>query len=219
MQMKDQTPTEPKIYHITHLHNLSQIVTAGGLWSDAERIKRELDCQIVGMSEIKRRRLEELEVSCHPGTKVGEYVPFYFCPRSIMLYILHQGNHPDLAYREGQQPIVHLQADLNATTQWAEANDVRWAFSTSNAGAYYASFYSSLSELNNVNWAAVRATDFSSAEIKDGKQAEFLVSNWFPWQLVEKIGIFSQNIYSKVLDRIAAVTPSPVVQVERNWYY
>ena len=80
-------------------------------------------------------------------------------------------------------------------------------------------FYSSLSELNNVNWAAVRATDFSSAEIKDGKQAEFLVSNWFPWQLVEKIGIFSQNIYSEVLDTIAAVTPSPVVQVERNWYY
>ncbi len=39
------------------------------------------------MSEIKRRRVEELEVDCHPGTKVGDYVPFYFCPRSVMLFV------------------------------------------------------------------------------------------------------------------------------------
>ena len=64
-------PNHPKIYHITHLENLPQIVD-GVLWSDAERIRRQLNCKIVGMSEIKRRRLEELEVHCHPGTKVGE---------------------------------------------------------------------------------------------------------------------------------------------------
>jgi hypothetical protein len=60
------------------------------------------------MSAIKRRRVEELEVSCHPGTKVGDYVPFYFCPRSVMLYVIHRANHPDLSYRGGQEPIVHL---------------------------------------------------------------------------------------------------------------
>src|ERR1035441_9461886 len=56
---------------------------------DAERIRRAVNCTIVGMSEIKRRRLEELDVHCHPGTKVGEYVPFYFCFRSIMLFLLY----------------------------------------------------------------------------------------------------------------------------------
>jgi hypothetical protein len=87
-------PTNPKIYHITHLENLPQMVD-NMIWSDAERIRQNLNCQVVGMSEIKRRRLEELEVDCHPGTKVGEYVPFYFCFRSIMLYLLYQGNHPN----------------------------------------------------------------------------------------------------------------------------
>jgi hypothetical protein len=161
----EQAPAQPKIYHITHLRNLAQIVATGGLWSDAGRIERGLDCKIVGMSEIKRRRLEELEVGCHPATKVGQYAPFYFCPRSIMLYILHQGNHPDLDYREGQQPIVHLQADLRATVEWADQNAVRWAFSTSNAGARYTSFHASLDHLHEVNWRAVAATDFRSAEI------------------------------------------------------
>ena len=62
-------------------------------------------------------------------------MPFYFCPRSIMLYILHMGNHPDISYREGQGPIIHLQADLMASIQWAEKHKVRWAFSDRNAGA------------------------------------------------------------------------------------
>ena len=65
------SPKYPKIYHITHLDNLPQMVDIM-LWSDAERIRRGLDCKIVGMSEIKRRLLEELEVDPHPGTKVGE---------------------------------------------------------------------------------------------------------------------------------------------------
>ena len=73
-------PERPKIYQITHMDNLSNIVD-GVLWSDAERVRRELDCTIVGMSEIKRRRLEELIVDCYPDTQVGDYVPFYFCQR------------------------------------------------------------------------------------------------------------------------------------------
>ena len=93
-------PRVPKIYHITHVRNLEQILASKVLWSDANRIEMELDCEVVGMSKIKQRRLA-LPVGCHPGTYVGEYVPFYFCPRSIMLYILHMGNHPDLDYSEG----------------------------------------------------------------------------------------------------------------------
>ena len=114
---------------------------AGGvLWSDAERLRQGLNCTIVGMSEIKRRRLEELDVSCHLGTKVGDYVPFYFCARSIMLYLLYRGNHVDLAYRGGQGPIVHLEADLRSVVDWAESRAQRWAISRGNAGARYGRF-------------------------------------------------------------------------------
>jgi ssDNA thymidine ADP-ribosyltransferase, DarT len=214
-----QIPNQPKIYHITHWRNLPQIVATGRLWSDASRIAQGLDCLIVGMSEIKRRRLEELEVNCHPGTKVGHYVPFYFCPRSIMLYILHQANHPDLQYRSGQQPIVHLQADLHTTAQWAENNALRWAFSTSNAGAYYASFYASLDRLGEVNGTAIEATDWRDPLIKDGKQAEFLIHDWFPWELIEKVGVFNQNISDEVLKVLSTSGHAPVVNIERAWYY
>lgn len=108
-------PENPKIFHITHVQNLSEIVRAGVLWSDSKRLELGFDCEVVGMSIIKERRLNQLPVKCHQHIMVGEYVPFYFCPRSIMLYILHMGNHPELTYRDGQGPIVHLVADLRAT--------------------------------------------------------------------------------------------------------
>lgn len=212
-------PAHPKIYHITHLRNLPQIVSEGGLWSDARRIAQGLDTKVVGMSGIKQRRLTELTVDCHPGTKVGEYVPFYFCPRSIMLYILHQGNHPDLDYTGGQEPIVHLQADIHAAVQWAVKHNVRWAFSNTNAGARYCEFFRSLDRLGEVNWIAVQATDFRTAVVKDGKQAEFLVFDWFPWQLVEKIGVIDGKREDAVMEVLKAAKHQPPVSIERGWYY
>ncbi|MCX5639113.1 MAG: DUF4433 domain-containing protein [Planctomycetota bacterium] len=213
-----EIPRHPKIYHITHINNLEGILKYGALWSDAKRIELELDYEKVAIPAIKKRRLEELEVKCHQGTKVGEYVPFYFCPRSIMLYILHMGNHPDISYREGQGPIVHLQADLMASIQWAEKHKVRWAFSDRNAGERIANFYNDVNKFNRVNWLAVAATDWRDTIIQEGKQAEFLVYKSFPWELVEKIGVHNNIVQQKVLEKLTGKNQS-LVSIEPSWYY
>jgi len=212
-------PTNPKIYHITHIQNLNNILNDKMLWSDSKRLEFGLDCEIIGMSEIKRRRLEELDVKCHSGTMVGEYVPFYFCPRSIMLYILYMGNHPDLSYRGGQGPILHLQADLETAIRWANEKDIRWAFSDINAGTRAAQFYDDLSQLNDIiNWSAVEATDWRDAAIQEYKQAEFLTYESFPLGLVEKIGVCNNRIRDRVIDKLGDA-PSLEVSVEKEWYY
>lgn len=117
-------PAEAKIYHITHVDNLPGILADGGLVSDPTMIGRGGAIATIGMSSIKQRRLA-LPVDCHPGDQVGDYVPFYFCPRSIMLFVIHCANHPELTYRGGQGPIIHLEADLNEVVAWAEAHGVR----------------------------------------------------------------------------------------------
>jgi len=212
-------PQNPKIYHITHVDNLVEIILHGNIYSDARRIADGLDCNIIGMSTIKRRRLEEIEVTCHVGTKVGEYVPFYFCPRSIMLYILYMGNHPELTYRDGQTSIVHLQADFHATVEWANRHNVKWAFSDRNAGAYFADFFNNLDNLDKVNWEAVAATDFRDMQVKEGKQAEFLVYDAFPWTLVEKIGVVNAEIRARVQQILRNAGHRPPIAVEPSWYY
>jgi len=211
-------PERPKIYHITHVANLAAIIQAGGLWSDAAMIARGGPAASIGMNSIKRRRLE-LPVKCHPGDRVGEYVPFYFCPRSIMLYLLHRGNHPELAYSGGQVPILHLEADLLDTVAWVEETGQRWAFTLSNAGAVYTEFRNRLEQLPEVNWTAVAARDFRQPEIKEGKQAEFLVHNFSAWHLVGRIGVYSREVYQQVMSILTAVNSRPRVEIQRGWYY
>lgn len=210
-------PNQPKIYHIVHVDNLASICGDGCLWSDSVMVQRQSGT-VIGMGSIKQRRLA-LSVSCHPQTFVGEYVPFYFCPRSIMLFVIHCANHPELAYRGGQQPIIHLEADLNQVVQWAEANGRRWAFSLSNAGAVYTQFRSELAHLDEINWDAVAARDFRPADVKEAKQAEFLVQQSFPWHLVERIGVHSQGIAQRVYAAMNGAGHRPSVEIRREWYY
>jgi len=214
-----EPPDNPKIYHITHVDNLDAIVHAGEILSDARRLASPTDCTIIGMSNIKRRRLEEIEVSCHPGTRVGDYVPFNFCPRSIMLYILYMANHPDLTYRGGQRPIVHLQADLHTVIQWARDARRLWAISDRNAGSHLAEFYNSYDDLSMVDWQAVASNDFRRMDIKEGKQAEFLIYESFPWELVECVGVFDSEMKSQTDEAIGSACHKPLVKTERGWYY
>ncbi len=212
-------PAHPKLYHITHVDNLGTIAADGELQCDAAIIARGGPPQAIGMSGIKRRRVEELEVTCHPGTKVGGYVPFYFCPRSVMLYVIYCANHPELTYRVGQEPIVHLEADAHAVIQWAEQSGTRWAFSLSNAGAYYTEFRSRVEELDQLDWQAIAATDFGPAEVKERKQAEFLVHGRFPFGLIERVGVCSATVRARAAVALAGAGRQPLVEVRREWYF
>ncbi len=212
-------PPNPKIYHITHVDNLPSIITAGSISSDAQRIRQGFANISIGITKIKRRRLDELNVACHPRTTVGQYVPFNFCPRSVMLFIIHRGNNRDLSYRGGQQPIVHLEADLNRVVQWAEANNRQWAFSKSNAGARYTKFFNRLDQLDEIDWAAVTAVDFRDSIIKEEKQAEFLVFDEFPWYLIEQIGVMNRRMAEQVVALVQQATHQPTVRVQYGWYY
>ncbi len=172
----------------------------------------------IGMPSIKRRRLD-YPVRCHLGDRVGDYVPFHFCPRSVMLYVIHMGNLPGLEYRGGQGPIVHLEADLHDVVGWARSSGCRWAFSLSNAGAGYAEFRSELSQLHEIDWSAVAATDFRSPDVKERKQAEFLVHGALPWHLVSRVGVHSAKIRTQVEVALVGTASHPPVEIRPEWYY
>jgi hypothetical protein len=216
-------PPAPKIYHIVHVDRLPSIITDRFLWSDAEVLRRSCPGTTIGMDRIKQRRLYELSLASHPGLHVGSCVPFYFCPRSIMLYLISRANNPDLSYQEGQEPIVHLESDLYQAVAWAEENHQRWAFTLSNAGAHYFDDYATLAELNKIDWAAVKALRWSGNDVlpsvKEGKQAEFLMEKSFPWELVCRIGVASSKMHWQVLALLSTIGHRPQVEIKTDWYY
>jgi len=168
------------------------------------------------MNGIKRRRMV-LTLTSHPELHVGDCVPFYFCPRSVMLYVISKRNHPELTYHGGQGPIVHLEADLHAVVAWARRNSRRWAFTLSNAGAYYFEDRGDLAQIDEIDWEAVAARSWQRR--REGKQAEFLLEHSFPWQLVERIGVQSSAIQGQAVAALPASSHKPAVEIRTDWYY
>ena len=214
--MTNNIPNLIKIYHIVHISKLPSIIDDGFLYSDAEMRNRKQTGATIGMERIKNRRLS-LALSSHPGLYVGECVPFYFCPRSIMLYLMHMSNSPDITYRGGQEPIIHLVADFHKTVEWANDNNLRWAFTTSNAGAYYFDDYSDLSDLTKIDWQAIQTENWR--EVREKKQAEFLIEHRFPWELVEEVGVYSYIQQHEVQNKIGSQTNYLKISIKREWYY
>lgn len=211
-------PAEPKIYHIVHVDRLPAIIAEDRLWCDAEVTRRVPSGTSIGMGNIKMRRLKELTLTNYPGLHVGDCVPFYFCPRSVMLFLLHKKN-PQLTYCGGQEPIIHLEADLQQTVAWADKNNQRWVFTLSNAGTYYFDDYCNLNQLTKINWNAVQSGQWGNSELKEGKQAEFLIEHEFSWQLVSRIGVFSSKIHNQVRTVLQSATHQPLIETKPDWYY
>ncbi len=214
--MSAPVPARPKIYHIVHVDLLPSIVAAGGLLSDSAMSAAGDVGTTIGMPHIKERRLRKA-LSSHPDLHVGDCVPFYFCPRSVMLYVISRRTSQDLPYRGGQDPIVHLEADLHETVAWAAQNGRRWAFTTSNAGSNHFIDYADLDDLKRVNWDAVEATYWP--HVRDAKQAEFLLERSFPWRLVARIGCRSRTVQRQVSRLLMAADAQPPVEVRPDWYY
>lgn len=202
-------PNRVAIYHITPIANLPQILSAGALLSDAALAGTTP--HVIGYNHIKLRRLREYKVGCCGDRFVGEFVPFYFCPRSPMLYTINRGN-------TGQPPgcqkdIVHLVSTVAHGLAMGRA----WAIADGNAGAAHAAFYDDIHKLDALDWTAIRATDWQRRTHQ--KMAEFLVADLFEWSAITAIGCHNSRACREVEALIAAQPHRPTVEVKPGWYY
>jgi len=202
-------PAQVLIYHITDAGNLPEILAGGCLYSDATMAKK--NPTVIGHDHIKLRRLNEISVACCGSRMVGEFVPFYFCPRSPMLYTINRGNtgRPPGC----QRTIVHLVSNMAAGLATGRA----WAVSSGNAGAYHTTFGTDLEALEELDWKAIRATDWKGQQHQ--KAAEFLVADSFPWRGIQKIGCQNSGTLDKVRDLTAGAVHQPALELTPQWYY
>lgn len=204
-----QRPDVVWIYHITDIENLPRILAAGGLLSD--KAMAGSDHTVIGHDHIKLRRLTELRIPSCGGAFVGEFVPFYFCPRSPMLFTINRGNTGRPA--GCQKTIVHLYSRFEVGTSLGRP----WAIGDGNAGARHTQFMSDPRALDSLDWEAINAIDWKGKQHQ--KQSEFLVKEFFPWQSFVGIGCFdthAEQLLKRTLDGAEHV---PKIAIKRNWYY
>ncbi|MGL5604843.1 MAG: type II toxin-antitoxin system toxin DNA ADP-ribosyl transferase DarT [Plesiomonas sp.] len=199
-----------KISHITHFDNLDSILSQGCLWSDAKRIELGLINQNIGYSHIKQRRLIR-PVSVAAGGTIGQYVPFNFCPRSVMLYVIHRG-HDD--YRDGQDSILHLISDVDTvrlSNQYCFFTDIH-------ADLDYAEQIDDFSRINELDIKRIINERYWH-DFKEEKQAEFLAFESVQWHTIHCIGVKNQEMSDRVRLALEGQAHQPEIVVKPSWYY
>jgi hypothetical protein len=202
----------PPIYHITPVEHLPKIIEEGGLRCDVDAQK--VATVNIAHKNIKARRLKKT-VPVGRGGVVADYVPFYFAPRSPMLYAINQGKVE--GYTAGQAPIVYL----CSSTEAVEEAGLKWVFTEGHAAMDYTDFFDDFKNLDKIDWKLMESRYwFDTDDYPDRcrcRQAEFLVHKFFPWTLVLEIGVCNTATAQKVQGILNA--NKPPVTVRQGWYY
>jgi ssDNA thymidine ADP-ribosyltransferase, DarT len=204
------------IYHITHQHNLPAIIEQGGLQSNSVQARLNLKHVNIAHQTIQDRRAAT-RVPLPPGGVLHDYVPFYFAPRSPMLYAIQRGNVA--GYTEGQTPILHLVVSAEAVA----ASGHPFVFTDGHAIMAFTHFFNNLNQIDQVDWEIMQARFWADTQEDNDRlrrrQAEFLVHQIVPWPLVQEIGVLYKEVAVAVKNLLKGQAHQPTVALRPEWYY
>ncbi|MEH2467821.1 type II toxin-antitoxin system toxin DNA ADP-ribosyl transferase DarT [Nostoc sp.] len=207
------------IYHITHIDNLSSILQSGELMSNSRLRQEKTKYFDIAHGHIQDRRGMK-SVPCGAGGTLHDYVPFYFAPRSPMLYANHKKTVDK--YSGGQIPILHLVSSAEAV----DSAGLCFVGADGHAAMEYTDFFNEIEYLyldGIIDWEIMEAYYWADTE-EDGdrkrrRQAEFLVHQFFPWQLIQEIGVINTTIQAQVRQILQNFKVKTPVGVYSKWYY
>jgi len=204
------------IYHITDKKNLPGILAQNGLYSKNK--EKELPAAPVSIAyEGIQQRRAETEVPIHPFGTLHDYVPFYFAPRSPMLYAIHK--RMIKGYTGSQQDIIYLISKV----QIMEANHIPYVFTDGHAIMALSEFYNQSSDLGKIDRQIMKETYWNDTE-QDGdrkrrRQAEFLVKDFLPLHLLKGIAVKDMETETNVKKNLESYGNILTVRVKYEWYY
>jgi hypothetical protein len=190
-----------------------------GLLPDNECRRRQITGVAIGYEHIKQRHALR-EVPCGVGGTLADYVPFYFAPRSPMLYAITGGLVGEEAARTEQ--IVYLAS----STQTLRGAGLTVIASNRHAELGYAEMTDQDRDLDNndfIDWPLMTATYWNNTledpDRKERRQAECLVHPRVPWQAIEEVATQTESARAQVqLTLGVAGQPTPVF-VRAEWYF
>ncbi|GID27296.1 type II toxin-antitoxin system toxin DNA ADP-ribosyl transferase DarT [Paractinoplanes brasiliensis] len=208
------------LYHFTHIENLAAIRQAGSLSCDLVA-RTGMTHTEVGARDIKESRRRR-RIPIHPGGHVGDYVPFYFAPRSPMMYRIsceHRDRVPD-RYQGGDKPLVYLVSTVRAVVDAS----LLWVATDGNAATATSEFTSSVEDmLRMIDWPLMEAERWNNTpedpDRQRRRQAEFLVHRTVPLDVVSWVGVHDDRFRSRAGNVLAGHRLGQRIIVRPGWYY
>ena len=200
------------LYRITHIENLPGLLARG--WDCSPNFAKAncITKRAISHKDIMDKR-EHAAIRVPPGGVVADYVPFYFGPRSPMLYAIKQGK---VEGYQGQKEIIYLVTTAEAVA----AQNLPFMFTDGHGIISYVNHYNQLADLPKVPWNVINArywNDFVDGRCK--RQAEFLVKEKFPLDLIQEIGVQNTATKDQVEKLIEPTAFRPLITVRSEWYF
>lgn len=209
-------PDDVYLYHLTSMRNLPSMVQSGRLKSKTRLAQESTGYENIAYADLQDRRARTT-VPCAAGGCLHDYVPFYFAPRSPMLYAIHEGNVE--GYDDGQEPLVYI---LTKVARVIRA-DLTFAFTDRHAVLAVAQFYDDPSALDAVDHTLMREKYWHSTDRhpdrRERRQAEFLIYDEVPLDIVGAVAVMSETVKEAVDADLAPMESPPPVIVRPRWYF
>jgi hypothetical protein len=177
-------------YRITHRDNLDHILEHGIV--NKNHLNADPGFVAIGNPEIIDVR-SETAVDLDGYGNIGEYVPFYFTPRSIMLLNIVSGYWAPKVIRRSKEEIVVIRCLIETL-----ASQERWFFTDGQANDEETTHYGNLKHLKRIDWENIQNSRFhkSDGDVDRPRryQAEFLVYDAVPVNCIESVCVYSDKM-------------------------
>lgn len=172
----------------------------------------------IGMRKLIEDR-SDYAVPIEGAGKLGEYVPFYFAGHTPMLYMIMNGYSG--VTKRPQKDIVYFVSSVEKIQE----KGIPFVFSDRHAKRAVANFYSSIDDLEKLDWGTIKnkvwSNDQNNLSRRDLKQAEFLVHSHVPVSCIHGLVVktFERKKYFKEIIRKLELEIKVHVDEECKLYY
>jgi ssDNA thymidine ADP-ribosyltransferase, DarT len=207
-------PEKALIWRIIHRDNLSWVLD-NGLHCVNSGVLASSYVNIGNTELIDKRRPRPVPIS--PGGTLGDYVPFYFTPFSVMMKNIHSGRGG--VPRRSNEEIVILVSSLPNL----KSLEVPFIFTNAHAYPDWTNFYSDLAQLSEIDWPLLQRRDFKRDADDPRKmeryQAEALIHRHLPINGLLGIVCYTEALKQSIEREVQARSLQLPVHARTDWYF
>ena len=205
---------DTKIFRITHYRNLALTLRNGIFCKNSENCDPDY-IDIGHLQLINDRGTKRVSIS--PFGVLNDYVPFYFAPRSPMLYSISKGHVAN--FNGNQSDIVYLVSNINEIIN----ADRPFIFTDAHAYIMFANEYNDIQHLDKVDWTVMNSR-FWNRTVDDPdrmskRMAEFLVYHFVPVNCILEVVVFNQEKLDYVNQILSVLNLTIQSRICKAWYY
>ena len=202
-------------YRVTHIENLPLLIQNGIV--SKHHPKADKSYINIGHIEIVGLR-EKMNVKLEGYGHIGEYVPFYFTPRSIMLLNIITGVNNQFVPKRAKDELLIICCNILKLTTLPN-----WFFTDGQGNNNLTKHYNDMTQLGSIDWESIVKSDFSKKDNDIDRfrryQAEFLVHNEVPISYIDSLYVFNKKAFNYVTDVLNENSINLPVNIQTRYFF